>query len=91
MGEAAVAFPVARLERAARVDTQEHCVITRQGGRTVIGVLVNLSERGFCLESTTSLESDEHIQVRVLGARFEGAVKWTKGRRAGAVLELAAI
>ncbi len=90
MGEAAVAFPAARLERPARLNTHEHCVITRQCGSTLTGILVNLSEEGFCLESTTSLDSDERIQVRVLGARFEGAVKWTKDRRAGGILELAA-
>jgi hypothetical protein len=91
MGEAAMALFRSRLEREARMDTQEACIITRQCGTTVTGVLVNLSEGGFCLESTTPLWSNERIQVRVLGAGFEGAVRWTKGRRAGGILDRAAI
>ena len=51
MGEAAFAFPAARLERPARLNTHEHCVITRQCGSTLTGILVNLSEEGFCLET----------------------------------------
>ncbi|GAA3890078.1 hypothetical protein GCM10022276_06390 [Sphingomonas limnosediminicola] len=91
MREAAVVIPAAKLERAARLETDEQCVITRQCGTTVTGVLLNLSEKGFCLEAATALESDERIQVRVLGAIFEGAVKWTRGRRAGGIMELAVI
>lgn len=91
MGDAEVALLAGRAERAPRMNTHEHCVIARQDGSAVTAILVNLSERGFCVESNIPLESDEQIEVRVLGARLRGSVRWTNYRRAGGVLHDAAI
>jgi hypothetical protein len=86
MGDEAVALLPGRVERAPRLNTYEHCVIARENGRAVPAILVNLSERGFCVESNTPLETEEDIEVRVLGARLRGSVRWTKCGRAGGVL-----
>jgi hypothetical protein len=91
MGDEAVALPAGKVERAPRLNTHEYCVIARQNGRAFPAVLVNLSERGFCVESNTPLENDEQIEVRVLGARLRGSVRWTKCRRAGGMLHDAAV
>jgi hypothetical protein len=86
MGEAAVVYPAGKLERELRLNTQEHCVITRQDGTVVTAILRNISERGFCVESATPLDKHEQVHVRVLGARLQGAVKWAEGCRAGGTL-----
>lgn len=91
MGDAALALLPGKVERAPRMNTHEHCVIARQNGSAFTAVLVNLSERGFCVESNTPLETEEQIEVRVLGARLRGSVRWTKVRRAGGVLHQAAV
>ena len=91
MGDPVVALVAGRIQRAPRMNTHEHCVIARQNGSAVTAILVNLSERGFCVESNIPLETEEQIEVRVLGARLRGSVRWTKYSRAGGVLHDAAI
>lgn len=87
MGEAAVADPAGQPEREPRLATQEHCVIARQNGALVTALLVNISARGFCVETATPLDDNERVQVRVLGARLQGTIKWTKGHRAGGTMD----
>jgi hypothetical protein len=73
-------------EREPRIRTHEQCVIVRQGGVVLTAVLINLSERGFCVEATSPLEKNEQVEMRVLGTLVGGAVKWTRGCRAGCAL-----
>ena len=86
MGDASGELPPGKFQRAPRVNTYEHCIIARQNGHTVTGILVNLPDEGFCVESATPLHAEEEIEVRVLGARFRGLIKWAKSRRAAGVL-----
>jgi hypothetical protein len=86
MGDAVRALLPGNVEREARTNTCEHCLIARQDGSIVTAILVNLSEQGFCVESATSFDDEEQIEVRVLGACLKGFVRWTKGPRAGGIL-----
>ena len=86
MGEAAVAYPAALVERGPRIQTREYCVIVRASGACVPAVLVNLSEQGFCVEAVSPLRYHEVLTIRVLGTYLVGRVRWTDGSRAGASL-----
>ena len=87
MGSAQLATVPVQRDRPPRTITREHCVIARQNGSIVTGILVNLSERGFCLESATPFDATEQIELRVLGTRLQASVKWAKDHRAGGLLQ----
>lgn len=75
-------------ERPARIVAYEHCTIARQNGSFDAGVLVNLSDRGFSVQTRFRPEVGERIEMRVPGwGRFSGIVRWTRGSRSGGVLE----
>lgn len=67
---------------------QEQCVIARDDGTLAHGTLLNLSNEGFCVETTTPLRRLERIQIRVLGlGRFHGFVCWANNNRSGGRLD----
>lgn len=75
-------------QRPARVSSHEPCAIARFDGSLAPGVLLNLSNDGFCVECTRNLELNEQIEIRVLGlGRFRGIVRWSSCHRAGGLLQ----
>lgn len=75
-------------QRPVRLEAIEHCMIAKEGGRLIGGILVNLSDEGFCVESNYPLELGERIEMRVIGlGRIAGIVRWFECNRAGGVLE----
>ena len=74
-------------QRPIRLEAVEHCTIAREGGSLIGGILVNLSDEGFCVESNHRLERGEQIEMRVIGlGRITGIVRWFECNRAGGVL-----
>jgi PilZ domain-containing protein len=78
---------VGNVDRSHRTSTHETCIIARENGSKVLATLVNVSDEGFCVESATPLEPHERIEVRVLGTRLSGSVRWAKQSRAGGAWE----
>lgn len=77
-----------RIRRPARLEAVECCTVVREDGSLGGGVLVNLSDEGFCIESNHPLELGERIEVCVPGlGRFAGIVRWLNRSRRGGVLE----
>ena len=75
-------------ERAVRIDVSELCTIVRQDGRLVAGILVDLSDQGFCIESVHRFEAGERVELRIKGlGRRPGLIRWCDSNRAGGVLE----
>ena len=75
-------------QRPLRLETVEHCTIVREDGNLLVGILVNLSDEGFCVETSGTLELGERVQMRVVGlGRIAGLVRWLDRKRAGGVLE----
>lgn len=79
-------------ERPLRIEAIENCTIVRDDGSRVDGVLVNLSDEGFGVESDHSfdqpLEVGERIEMHIVGVgRILGIVRWSDCGRAGGVLE----
>ena len=67
---------------------QEQCVIVRDDRTLAHGILLNLSNEGFCVETTTPLRRLERVQIRVLGlGRFHGFVCWANNNRFGGRLD----
>jgi hypothetical protein len=78
---------VDRPPRPARIRALEDCTIAREDGHLVAGVLVNISEEGFCVESGDSLAVGEAIEIRMSSVgRIHGIVRWFDDHRAGAVV-----
>lgn len=74
--------------RPARMVAYEHCTVAREDGSLETGLLLNLSEEGFCVQTTLRPEHGERVEMRVVGlGRVSGIVRWTDGMRAGGVLE----
>jgi len=74
--------------RPARVSGHEHCTVAREDGSLASGVLLNLSEEGFCVETSFRPELGERVYMRVVGVGcFSGIVRWTDGVRTGGVIE----
>jgi PilZ domain-containing protein len=81
-------LPSGVLPRPVRADALEHCVIARESGELVPANLINLSNEGFCVETSHTFEVGERIEMRVLGlGRLPGIVRWFDSHRAGGVLE----
>ena len=75
-------------ERPVRIQASEFCTIVREDGRLVGGVLVDLSDQGFCVESLHTFEVGERVELRLSGlGRMPGFVRWCDCNRAGGVLE----
>lgn len=75
-------------ERAVRIEANELCTIAREDGRLISGMLLDLSDEGFCVESIHRLDVGERIEIRVRGmGRVAGIVRWFDCCRAGGVLE----
>jgi len=75
-------------ERPPRFRAIEHCAVVRECGDVAAGILVDLSEQGFCVHSEHHLEVGERVELRVVGAgRISGVVRWLEHNRAGGVLE----
>lgn len=79
-------------ERPLRIEAIENCTIIRENGRRVDGLLVNVSDEGFCVESDDPLERSfevgERLEMHVVGVgRIFGVVRWSECKRAGGVLE----
>lgn len=76
-------------ERPLRLQATEQCRIVAEGdGTEVDGLLVNISDEGFCVESDAAFEVGERIEMQVPGlGRLSGIVRWRSGRRLGGVLE----
>ena len=80
--------PQERPVRPQRIIAHEHCSIAREDGEFAIGILLNLSERGFSVESRRALDVGEHVEIRVAGMGFyAGIIRWADGNRAGGVLK----
>ena len=74
--------------RPARVTAYEHCTVAREDGSLASGVLLNLSEEGFCVETSFRPELGERVGLRVVGVGcFSGIVRWTDSVRIGGVIE----
>lgn len=77
-----------KVRRPTRIEAGEHCTVVCENGSLVGGLLVNLSDEGFCVESSHPLEIGERIEMSVLGVgRITGIVRWLDCNRAGGVLE----
>lgn len=75
-------------EKSARLGTHEHCTIARENGALNTGVLLNLSDQGFCIKTNLRNGIGERLEMRVPGmGRFSGIVRWANGSRTGGVLE----
>jgi hypothetical protein len=76
-------------ERPLRLQATEQCRIVAEGdGTEVDGLLINISDEGFCIESDACFEVGQRIEIRVRGlGRLFGIVRWNSGRRTGGVLE----
>jgi hypothetical protein len=72
--------------RGHRTTAQEPCIVARESGMCFAATLCNVSQDGFCVESSAALQVGEVIQLRLLGALFSGTISWTDGRRAGGLL-----
>jgi hypothetical protein len=73
--------------RSIRIETNEACTIAREDGGSAGGMLVDVSDEGFCVEISHALHVGERIDVDVAGAgRISGIVRWFDRCRAGAVL-----
>jgi hypothetical protein len=80
--------PLYHPRRSNRVSAREPCTIARFDGSLSHGLLLNLSNEGFCVECTRNLEPNERIEIRVLGlGRFRAIVRWSSFHRAGGLLE----
>lgn len=76
------------LDRSSVGPAYEHCTVARDDGSLAAGILLNLSDRAFCVESRHALEIGERIEIRVLGlGRVPGVVRWIDGNRAGGLVE----
>lgn len=77
-----------RTERPPRLEATEQCTIVAEDGSEADGILINVSDGGFCIESNARLEVGQRIEIRVRGlGRLFGIVRWRSGRRTGGVLE----
>lgn len=75
-------------DRPARVVAHEHCTVILEDGSFESGLLLNLSDEGFCVQTKLRPELGERVEVGVPGVgRFSGIVRWTDGTRTGGVLE----
>ncbi len=64
-------------QRPIRVEVAEHCTIVREDGTLVDGILVDLSDEGFCLETSAGLEFGERVEMRVSGLGcIAGLIRW---------------
>lgn len=87
-GRLPAATTAKKVKRPTRIEAAECCTVVREDGSLGGGVLVNLSNEGFCIESNHPLELGERIEVRVPGwGRFAGIVRWLDRNRRGGVLE----
>jgi hypothetical protein len=46
----------------------------------------NVSEGGFCVESSAAVQAGEVVELRVLGAKLSGTIRWARDGRSGASL-----
>lgn len=77
-----------KVKRPTRIEAIECCTVVREDGSLGGGVLVNLSDEGFCIDSNCPLELGERIELRVPGLGcFAGIVRWLDRNRGGGVLE----
>lgn len=66
----------------------EHCTIAREDGSLICGMLINISDEDFCIETNRPLELGERIEMRVVGlGRIVGLIRWCDTKRVGGVLE----
>ena len=72
--------------RPLRTLTNEPCVLTKQNGTSVTATLRNLSDNGFCVESIAALQAGDMVELKILGARIAGTIRWAKDGRAGGIL-----
>lgn len=74
--------------RPARVTGHEPCTVAREDGSLASGVLLNLSEQGFCVETDFRPELGERVGLEVVGVGcISGIVRWTNGVRTGGIIE----
>ena len=74
--------------RDFRIDANELCVVVRENGTFIGGVLVDISDNGFCIDCNHNLDVGESVQIRTVGlGRILGTVRWSDGKRAGGVLQ----
>ena len=77
-----------QVKRPTRIDAVEHCMLGREDGSLIGALLVNLSDEGFCVDSSHPLEVGERVEMRVRGVgQIAGIVRWLDGNRAGGVIE----
>jgi len=73
-------------ERPPRTATHEPCVVDRSDGTSVSATLRNLSDGGFCIESAAALKAGDMVELRILGTRVAGTIRWAKDGRAGGMI-----
>lgn len=75
-------------QRPTRLLAHEHCIVARENGEVAGGLLLNLSDGGFCIESRLRVDVGERVELRIMGlGRVSGIIRWTDSNRADAVLE----
>jgi hypothetical protein len=75
-------------QRPKRTTTNEPCVVALQNGTSVTATLRNVSDEGFCFESSANVEADDPVELRLLGVQLSGTIRWSKAGRAGGVIKL---
>ena len=74
-------------DRPARFPAHDHCTVAREDGTLALGILLNLSEKGFSVECRHVFDVGERVELRVSGVGcFSGIIRWTDSIQAGGVL-----
>lgn len=78
----------AYIDRPARVVVYGRCTVILEDGSFESGLLLNLSDEGFCVQTKLRPGLGERVKMGVPGVgHFSGIVRWTDGTRTGGVLE----
>lgn len=77
-----------RTDRPLRLEASERCTVIDENGSEAEGILINVSDGGFCIESDARFDVGQRIEIRVPGlGQLFGIVRWHTRRRTGGVLE----
>lgn len=75
-------------QRPLRLEATERCTIVAEDGNEVEGILINVSDEGFCIESDARFESGQRIEIQAPGfGKVSGIVRWHSHNRTGGILE----
>jgi hypothetical protein len=72
--------------REARVRLDRHAVLTESDGCTVNVIVIDVSQHGFRLQSSSDLDIGEQVMLQVDGSPgVRGQIRWTCGHQAGGI------